>query len=521
MSKRTYTTILPENLIPFCEEMGQLFGWVERCLYKDLLRGKKRTQLKKEYQLKYGINARQFNSIYFSIKGKIESRNTCHDRHKKQIKERIIELSKSIKKLERRLDLTRTDKRVKVVGSSCASRSKKTTPRQSLLKTIHQKKRKLASLKAQSNQLDNHAPSLIFGGKKLWKSQFNLRDNGYDSHQDWVEDWQEKRRSNFIFVGSSDEKCGNQICQLSEGELKIRVPSRLESRFGKYVVTSGLKFAYGQADIEYAQRMGRAITIRFTRKNHKWYIECTVDVPDTPLISHKKNGVMGIDLNPGVIGWAICDVQGNLKKKGSIKIKILSKKTTQTSAILGDAVRDLIEIASESEVPIVVEKLDFSRKKSGMKEQGVRYSRMLSNFAYSKFYQLLERRCGRYGIELKVVNPAYSSLIGLTKYLSMYGLSSDTAAGLVLARRGLRYSERPPADYALWVQADTHKHVWSFWSLLNKKLKGKCRHSFYSLFNVTNSQLEVNLSDELSDKIPRKLSDNRSGRKLNSTSNGR
>ena len=169
----------------------------------------------------------------------------------------------------------------------------------------------------------------------------------------------------------------------------------------------------------------------------------------------------------------------------------------------------------------MVENLDFSRKKSGMKEQGVRYSRMLSNFAYSKFYQLLESRNSRYGIELIVVNPAYSSLIGLTKYLKMYGLSSDTAAGLVLARRGLYLSERPPANYALLVQADTNKHVWSFWSLLNKKLKGISRHSFFCN-SVTNSQLEVNLSDE--------LSDNRFGRKQptpnpslegNRTSNGR
>ena len=135
-----------------------------------------------------------------------------------------------------------------------------------------------------------------------------------------------------------------------------------------------------------------------------------------------------------------------------------------------------------------------------MKKQGVRYSRMLSNFAYGKFYQLLERRCNRYGIELITKNPAYSSLIGLSKYMSMYGLSSDTAAALVLARRGLYLSERLPANYASLVQGDTNKHVWSFWSFLSKKLKGRLRHSFFSN-NVTNSQLEVNRSDELKNRF--------------------
>jgi hypothetical protein len=82
--------------------MGELFGRVERRLYKDLLRGKKRTPLKKEYQLTYNINARQFNSIYFSIKGKIESRKQCHHRQIKQIKERIRDLEKSIKKARKK-----------------------------------------------------------------------------------------------------------------------------------------------------------------------------------------------------------------------------------------------------------------------------------------------------------------------------------------------------------------------------------------------------------------------------------
>jgi IS605 OrfB family transposase len=481
--------------------MGELFGMIERCLYKDLLRGKKRTILKKEYQLTYNINARQFNSIYFSIKGKMESRKQCHNRQIKQIKERIRALEKSIKKLERRLDLTCSDKRITVVASCCSRSNQKNTPRQSLLRAIHQKKRKLASLKAISHHKENKSPSLIFGGKKLWKSQFNLAALGYESHQDWREDWREKRSSNFLFVGSSDEKCGNQLCQLnSNGELKIRVPYRLEAQFGQYVVTSGLNFPYGQDDIAYAQSMGNAITIRFSKKNQKWYLNCTVEVPDTPIMTDKSNGVMGIDLNPGVIGWAICDREGNLREFGSLKINIQSKNRSQTAAILEDAVRDLTLIASSRGVPIVVENLDFSRKKSGMKEQGVRYSRMLSNFAYGKFYELLKRRCNRYGLELITKNPAYSSLIGLSKYMSMYGLSSDTAAALVLARRGLYLSERPPANYASLVQADTSKHVWSFWSKLSKRLRGRKRHSFFTN-NVTNSQLEVNLSDECKNRF--------------------
>ncbi len=60
-----------------------------------------------------------------------------------------------------------------------------------------------------------------------------------------------------------------------------------------------------------------------------------------------------------------------------------------------------------------------------------------------------------------------------------YGLSSDTAAALVLARRALRKSERIPAKTASCLQVDRHKHSWSFWNVLGKKLKGIRRHNYY------------------------------------------
>jgi IS605 OrfB family transposase len=53
---------------------------------------------------------------------------------------------------------------------------------------------------------------------------------------------------------------------------------------------------------------------------------------------------------------------------------------------------------------------------------GVKYSRMLSSFAYHKFAELLFSRADKYGIQVIESNPAYSSLIGLSKFLTS-GLS--------------------------------------------------------------------------------------------------
>ncbi len=107
---------------------------------------------------------------------------------------------------------------------------------------------------------------------------------------------------------------------------------------------------------------------------------------------------------------------------------------------------------------------------------------MLSQFAYSKFQDLVKSKARLAAIEVVEVNPAYSSLIGMTKYLSLYGLNSGTAAALVLARRGLRFSERlPRVLYALLSPVDDSKHVWTYWARISKLLRGCRRHSFFGM----------------------------------------
>lgn len=378
---------------------------------------------------------------------------------------------------------------------------------------IHQKKRKLESLKSRLAQVKAIAPKLIFGSRKLWNAQFNLEANGYSNHDEWLKDWQSARESQLVFVGSKSETSGCSICQLEKsGHIKIRVPQCLEATFGEYVEAENVHFSYGQETINYALGKPQALTYRFVRKNEQWYIFCTTDRPEIPYQSHRRNGMIGVDLNPGVVGWAYCDAEGNLKAKGQFKVNLQDKSSNQTKDALGQVCVQMVLLAEKYQCPITIETLDFSRKKAGMKEQGVRYSRMLSNFAYDQFDAMLSGRCSNRGIELIHVNPAYSSKIGVAKFMSMYGLSSDTAAAFVLARRALRKSERIPAKYASCLPVDKHKHVWSFWNAFGKKLQGLPRHSYYHPRGA-NSAIVVILLDE-----PKPKRSGRSTRKPKGTS---
>ena len=62
---------------------------------------------------------------------------------------------------------------------------------------------------------------------------------------------------------------------------------------------------------------------------------------------------------------------------------------------------------------------------------------MLSGLAYAQYQQLMASKCFRFGLELILVNPAYTSVAGRLKYAVPFGRSVHLAAAGVIARRGI------------------------------------------------------------------------------------
>ncbi|MBC6477414.1 MAG: hypothetical protein GDA56_06090 [Hormoscilla sp. GM7CHS1pb] len=177
MGSATYQTRLPDNLIPFGVAMGNLMSEVERSLYVDLQSGEALKDLKRRYQVEFGINARQFNSVHAVLKGKIKSRKECHKRQIKELKQRITGLKKKIKSLT---------KGIKKAPKACPIKRKGYTVKQWLKFQQHQKKRHLVTCSSRLKKLQETEPTIIFGGRKLWNAQFNLEANGYANHSEWL-----------------------------------------------------------------------------------------------------------------------------------------------------------------------------------------------------------------------------------------------------------------------------------------------------------------------------------------------
>ena len=127
-------------------------------------------------------------------------------------------------------------------------------------------------------------------------------------------------------------------------------------------------------------------------------------------------------------------------------------------------------------------RLDFRRKKAALEGESRRYSRMLSSFSYGKVKAYFLSRGCRQGVEVKQVNPAFSSVVGRVKFMERYGLSVHQAAALVLARRLLGCSERIPHRWVAPIGNGVHvaftvperkrvKHVWTYWGAVLGQLR--------------------------------------------------
>lgn len=104
--------------------------------------------------------------------------------------------------------------------------------------------------------------------------------------------------------------------------------------------------------------------------------------------------------------------------------------------------------------------------------------------AYSQFTQMMETRCIRLGVELRKVDAAYTSVIGVTKYMAQYGLNSGCAAALVIARRSQGRTEKLPMSHARYFRKPEDRLKSGAWGKVSKKINirgGKARNEFYHL----------------------------------------
>lgn len=465
----TYETrlLLDEQQGSILQECASLLSATLRSLYAEVARGKNSASCKNTFLKEYEITARQFNACRISLEGKISAYQATQEIRCASLKQQIDTLDKKIKLLE-----------------------KKPSKRS----VVHHKKRRKNILAARLSSIEEDQKQkrtrVCFGGKKLFSAQYHLEKNGFASHAEWKKAWEEKRNNEFFVLGSKDEASGNQTCtayiQPDETlSLRLRLPPALEKKHGKYLEIQNVLFNYGQKAVLAALRNqnGQALSYRFKKDAKSWKVFVSLALKKEKSISEEGNGAIGIDLNVDHIAYVETDSCGNPIKKKIFPRISYGKTQQQIKAITGEICKEIVQHAQKAKKPIIIEQLDFQKKKLNLKKEHPKFARLLSGFSYGLFFTFLHARAFKHGVEVHAVNPAFTSIIGCVNYAKRYGLSTHLAAALCIARRHQKFSESPISSkgiipdgkgcqvtFDLPVRNRT-KHVWHFWGQVKKKIK--------------------------------------------------
>ncbi|KXB06495.1 hypothetical protein AKJ53_00025 [candidate division MSBL1 archaeon SCGC-AAA382F02] len=293
---------------------------------------------------------------------------------------------------------------------------------------------------------------VVFGGRENLKK----RERGKISNEEW-----KRLRNNQLYSRGDKSKGGN---------LNLRFVKR-NDRLYLRVNTGGREWIYTPAYLPPKARKRvlegeEAYGVRILRENGSYGLRVNFEENHEPEVGFEK-GSVGVDFNHRTIDLAVTNEQGQFKDSKMIECPgITASRKNKREWLIGSYAKEVVEYAKYWNRGLVLEKL----------EDVARGRRNQHEFTYNKFLEAVKRRAEREGVEVREVNPAYTSVIGRRKYAPYYHITIHQAAALVVARRGQGFSEhlrglKTPLFEALEAGEegenvpDRRVHSWSLWRL--------------------------------------------------------
>ena len=404
---------------------------------------------------KHGMLKRTINSIRFDIQGRICALKALKETELKQLKIKILQKEKHIRKLTERINQR------KALAENNQLTKKQLELYRGWKQSLYYQKNKLNQMKqAYQNlefQIKNNRFSMGFGGKDTFEKQYRLTENGYRTQEKWYHDYVKARDKNIFYLGSSDESCGNQMFQMKYNEetddfiVKIRKENKYcksKKETDKYIVISHVNFQHLHKElIEVVKKGNTPLSFRIHREKNKWYLQCmfAMSYRKEELQTTSKYGVIGLDYNDGFIEVSETDESGNLNRQYHYELKYHGTGKKAENEIR-QTISEIVKMGEKKGKDIIIEDLDFKRTKAktstAKSKKGKEYNKMLHLFDYGRYKETLKNSCHRHKVRVQMVNPKDTSKIGKEKYSVKKKLNVHQAASYVIARKGQGFIDK-------------------------------------------------------------------------------
>lgn len=408
-------------------------------------------QLTKDLQNEYGLKSRVANSISRDAQTRYKAGLELARAQAGNLRASIIRKKKRMKKLQKAVD----EKSKEAAANLLDDRE---------LFYYHKRKEELwylgqrvlkqeARLKRWKKDLQDRHVRLCFGTKKLFKAQYHLEENNLSSHEEWKEMFVKTRDRIMYLCGRNDEKNGNQLCHLihmKDGSWRIGVLPILKSLEGRdRIITGPVRITHNSGlellnqtfiGFEAEKPMKQAISVRILRRQKGYYVQFYLHLPKPEGWNTSSfDGVIGLDFNADHIALCETDRNGSIVHARRISLPGLGKKNHNYNQGISHMMTAIKKITTEARArgkDLVIEDLDFSEKKSDLKKNK-NYNRMITQLAYGQYTHAVKRRCFKDNVDLKIVNPAYTSKKAKQTVCKELGINIHLGAACLIARRGL------------------------------------------------------------------------------------
>jgi len=296
---------------------------------------------------------------------------------------------------------------------------------------------------------------LIFGSRKLFEQLKKNHLTGKRRKQLKTK-WKESRQGNLYSRGDKSKQGNlNLRFQWIDNQLYLRINTGDRQYIYAKVIRDvkrdkdkwiGFTFMLENA---YRYKEWFPYLVRLKVKNSNVYAFISVEEKLPPITITKDNGIIGIDVNayPFHLALAFTSKDGNLEKYQRINLnELLEANSEKRQYLEWQIAHQIVEIAKEENKAIAIEnlqKLPKGKRGDGFAKLRIR----LQKWSYKRLLDKIEILAKRNGIEIRKINPAYTSVIGKLKYAPQYNIDKDIAGAFVIARRGLGYKEKLPKNY--------------------------------------------------------------------------
>ena len=282
-----------------------------------------------------------------------------------------------------------------------------------------------------------YIPAVQFGTKHLRKQ--GLTDGLKQ------QEYRQRRNCRFSVSGRNDSVDGNFVFNYDTDNHSLKIKTGYKK---ECIVIDNVVFRYGQDIINHYYEIqrtvakgngkGKPITYTIEDKGLYYIIKCSLE-EELPLLNYSKaNGVYGIDFNLGFYSVCETDNEGNPLLMKNIHYEWFKLSTNQIKYNIEQCIKEIVNLAKATNEPIVIEDLKF-KGTTKVKDYNSNNSKNFKShmFAYTKMRNQLIASAKRNGIEVYLVNPMYTSLIGKEKYMPYYKRSIHQMAALAIARRAM------------------------------------------------------------------------------------